>query len=69
MNTMICTHLKELYQLCESNQLKISSSELVRITCKQCDEVETCPSMLLEEYEALEADGKTNGGQSQAAKK
>lgn len=52
---MVCTHLKELYQLCESNKLRISSSDLVRITCQQCEEVETCPSMLMEEYDAHEA--------------
>lgn len=48
---MVCTHLRELYQLCESNQLRISSSDLVRITCTQCEETETCPSVLLDEYE------------------
>lgn len=49
---MVCKHLKELYQLCESNQLRLASSDLVRITCKQCDEVETCPSVLMDEYDA-----------------
>lgn len=62
---MVCTHLKELYQLCESNQLVIGSSDLVRITCKQCDEVETCPSVLMDEYDAI--DPATGEGSSKEA--
>jgi len=53
---VVCTHLKELYQLCETNQLRISSSDLVRVTCKQCEEIETCPSTLMDEYDAIEAE-------------
>lgn len=49
---MVCTHLKELYQLCELNRISIGSSDLVRITCRQCNEAETCPSMLMDEYDA-----------------
>ena len=51
---MVCKHLKELYQLCESSQIRIGSSDLVRITCQQCNEVETCPSVLMDEYDAHE---------------
>lgn len=51
---MVCTHLKRLYQLRESSQLLIGSSDLVRITCKRCDEVETCPSMLMDHYDAYD---------------
>lgn len=51
---MVCSHLKELYQLCENNQLRIGSSDLVRVVCRQCDEVETCPSVLMDEYDAHE---------------
>ncbi|MFK7778268.1 MAG: hypothetical protein QM501_09115 [Gimesia sp.] len=49
---MVCTHLKELYQLCEKNQLKIAGSDLVHIICKQCDEEETCPSIMMDEYDS-----------------
>lgn len=49
---MVCTHLKELYQLCESNQIRISSTELIQITCHKCDKVETCPSIMMDEYDA-----------------
>ena len=48
---MVCEHLKQLYQLCETQQLRFSGSDLVRIVCKQCEQDETCPSMLYEEYE------------------
>lgn len=49
---MVCSHLKELYQLLESNELRIGSSDLVRITCQKCNEVETCPSVLMDEYDS-----------------
>ena len=50
---MICTHLKELYQLCESSQIRLGSSDLIRIVCKQCEKEETCPSMLMDEYDSV----------------
>jgi len=50
---MSCVHLKKLYDLCNQEELKISGSDLVRIVCTQCNEQEVCPSMLLDEYEAL----------------
>jgi len=52
---MVCTHLKELYQLCEKNQLKIGGADLVHIICKQCDQEETCPSTLMDEYDSKHA--------------
>ncbi|MEZ6132108.1 MAG: hypothetical protein R3C59_25895 [Planctomycetaceae bacterium] len=51
---MVCSHLKQLYQLCEDNQLRLGGSDLVRIVCRQCDETETCPSVLMDEYDAHE---------------
>ena len=62
---MVCSHLKELYQLCESNQIRIGSSDLVRIICKQCEKTETCPSVLMDEYDAHES---TNTDQAAPAK-
>ena len=49
---MVCNHLKELYELCESHQLRLSGSDLIRIVCKTCNEHEVCPSMLMDEYDA-----------------
>ena len=67
---MVCTHLKELYQLCEKNQLKIAGSDLIHIICKQCEQEETCPSTLMDEYDFNHADddgkavAKTEGDHS-----
>ena len=43
---MACTHLKELYQLCQQHGLRFSGSDLIRIVCRECGSVETCPSTL-----------------------
>jgi hypothetical protein len=53
---MTCVHLKELYQLCQENDLRFSGSDLVHIVCQQCGEHEVCPSVLSDEYEAKSAD-------------
>lgn len=55
---MTCVHLRELFQLCEQNDLKLGGSDLVRIVCKQCDEQEVCPSMLMDEYDSQESPAK-----------
>lgn len=52
---MVCNHLKELYQLCETNQLRLAGPDLIRIVCRQCDQEETCPSVLMDEYDAKHA--------------
>ena len=51
---MTCVHLKKLFQLCDDNELKFSSGDLVRIVCKQCQQQEVCPSLLLDQGEAEE---------------
>ena len=53
---MVCSHLKELYQLCAKNQLRIAGSDLVHIICKQCEQEETCPSTLMDEYDSKHVD-------------
>jgi hypothetical protein len=50
--TMACQHLKELYAICQAHQLKLSSTDLIRIVCPQCGVEEVCPSVLCEEYES-----------------
>ena len=52
---MTCIHLKELYEICQSHNLKLSSTDLIRIVCPQCGVEEECPSLLFEEYEAKHA--------------
>lgn len=44
---MACTHLTQLYKLCQENKLSFSSSDLVRIVCKECESEEVCPSALV----------------------
>jgi hypothetical protein len=48
---MPCKHLKELYDICQTHQLKLSSTDLIRIVCPQCGVEEVCPSVLEDEYE------------------
>jgi hypothetical protein len=52
---MTCVHLRKLYDLCQSNDIRIASLDLVHVVCNQCGQKEVCPSMLLEEYEWSEA--------------
>ena len=49
---MTCKHLQKLYELCDQNQLQFSSSDLVRVVCKQCEREEVCPSVLVGDYDA-----------------
>jgi hypothetical protein len=49
---MTCVHLHKLYQLCEENSVKLSSSDLIHIVCMKCGRQEVCPSTLTDEYEA-----------------
>jgi len=48
---MPCIHLTQLIQLCEQSQVRLSSSDLIHIVCKQCEKQEVCPSALLDDYE------------------
>ncbi len=48
---MACVHLTQLYQLCKENQLHLSSTDLIRVVCKQCQQEEVCPSVLYEELD------------------
>jgi len=53
---MACVHLNQLYQLCRDSQVRLSSSDLIHLVCKQCDKEEVCPSILYEEYDEEHAD-------------
>ena len=48
---MTCKHLKELYDFCQTHQLRLSSTNLIRIVCPQCGVEEVCPLVLADEYE------------------
>lgn len=62
---MACVHLRELYQLCEKNQIRIGGSDLIRIVCHQCEKEETCPSTMLDDVKE-EAIDNTTADQRQA---
>ncbi len=49
---MPCVHLKQLYDLCEKNEVRLSATDLVHIVCHQCNQQEICPSTLMDEYDA-----------------
>ena len=55
---MSCKHLKELYQTCRRYNLKLSSSDLIRMVCPTCGVEEECPSLLYEQYESRHADDR-----------
>ena len=48
---MTCIHLKQLFQLCQDNALRLSSTDLIHVVCQQCGKEEVCPSVLMDEYE------------------
>lgn len=44
---MICEHLKQLYQLCLDQKIRLSASDLIHVVCEQCGRQEVCPSNLV----------------------
>ncbi len=58
-DSVTCNHLKSLYDYCQSHNLRLSSTDLVRIICPQCGVEEECPSVLMDEYESRHPDAKT----------
>jgi hypothetical protein len=48
---MPCTHIKHLSEYCRTHDLKVSSSDLLRIVCPQCGMEEVCPSLPVADYD------------------
>ncbi len=48
---MPCRHLRDLYEICRTHNLKLSSSDLIRIVCPACGVADECPSVLCTEYD------------------
>lgn len=65
---MACVHLRQLFELCEQNELRFSSSDLVHIVCRQCERDEVCPSLLVDEYDAQQQDSPATHAPSQGAR-
>lgn len=59
---MTCVHLRELYQLVEKHDIKLGSSDLIRIMCPHCGVQETCPAKHMDEFTepSEEPDGITD---------
>ncbi|MBX7167396.1 MAG: hypothetical protein K1X74_13790 [Pirellulales bacterium] len=49
---MTCEHLKQLYRVCQQHDLKLSSSDLIRLVCPHCGVEDVCPSVLTQEFDA-----------------
>lgn len=43
---MVCEHLKQLYQLCLDQKIRLSASDLIHVVCNQCGKKDVCPSNL-----------------------
>ena len=54
---MSCKHLQELYAMCARNNVKLSSTDLIRVVCSECGVEEECPSLLCAEYDARHPEG------------
>ncbi len=50
---MVCDHLKQLYQLCVDQKIRLSASDLIHVVCEQCGRQEVCPSNLRTEPDEL----------------
>ncbi len=64
--TMPCKHLHELIEMCERNNLKLSSSDLIRMVCPSCGVEEECPSTLCDEYDATHEEGTEDADVTQS---
>lgn len=64
---MTCVHLQELYKLCNEHELRLGSSDLIRIVCSQCGEEEVCPSTLSDEYDARHPQADTESASGGAS--
>lgn len=64
---MTCVHLRKLYDLCQTHELKLGGADLIHIICHECGEKEVCPSGLMDE--CPEDSSPSEGKEPQAAPK
>jgi len=57
---MICAPLKQLVDWCGSHDVTMSRSDLIRITCGECQQSETCPAGVHAETEEPKFDVERN---------
>ncbi|MEZ6088691.1 MAG: hypothetical protein R3C05_32190 [Pirellulaceae bacterium] len=53
---MPCVHLNQLFKLCRENDVRLSSSDLINVVCKQCGKQEVCPDTLIDQVESVATD-------------
>lgn len=53
---MPCIHLTQLYKLCQDHDVRLSSSDLINVVCKQCGKAEVCPDTLVDSLESVPHD-------------
>ena len=63
---MTCVHLRQLYKLCQEQDLKLGGSDLIRVVCHQCGEQEVCPSTLIDEYDSKRSEPVVDTKKKQA---
>jgi hypothetical protein len=51
---MVCDHLRQLYQLCLDQKIRLSASDLIHVVCEQCGRQEVCPSNLVTNLDETE---------------
>ena len=61
---MACEHLRELYNLCLSQKIRLGSSDLIHIVCRQCGHQDVCPTNLRDDRNDEEQDGATTSPSS-----
>jgi predicted RNA-binding Zn-ribbon protein involved in translation (DUF1610 family) len=54
-------HLKERHETCRAHNLKLSSSDRIRMVCPECGIEEVCPSVLCEQDESKHPEGEQDG--------
>ena len=48
---MVCEHLRQLYQLCLDQKIRLSGSDLIHVVCHQCGRHDVCPSNLRDDHD------------------
>ncbi|MFN6104274.1 MAG: hypothetical protein ACK5EA_07475 [Planctomycetaceae bacterium] len=61
---MVCDHLRQLYQLCLDQKIRLSASDLIHVVCEQCGRQEVCPSNLVTSLDDSEPSAPHPGHQS-----
>ena len=62
---MTCVHLRQLVELCQDSDIRLSSSDLIHMVCHKCNMHEVCPSELVNlDKPELEGGTKTAGNDS-----